>query len=103
MRDNVSEPFDRTHAGRVLPKRNVSPYLIVQLYNITPTGPKNGKFFIPGIASSLGSTSTPSALVALNLEKRPYLTFTASELAFVELAVSRRSEIVCCLQLRFGC
>ena len=29
MRDNVSEPFDFAHAGRVLPKRNVSSHFIV--------------------------------------------------------------------------
>ena len=29
MRDNVSEPFDRARAGRVLPKRNVSSHFVI--------------------------------------------------------------------------
>ena len=29
MRDNLSEPFDRACAGRVLPKRNVSSHLVI--------------------------------------------------------------------------
>jgi hypothetical protein len=29
MGDNVSEPLHRARAGRILPERNVSPYLIV--------------------------------------------------------------------------
>jgi hypothetical protein len=33
----------------VLVERPMSPQLIIQLGNITPTGPRNGKFFIPGI------------------------------------------------------
>jgi len=29
IRDNIFEPLDRARAGRVLPKRNVSSYLII--------------------------------------------------------------------------
>jgi hypothetical protein len=29
MRDNISEALDRTCAGRVLPKKNVSSHLII--------------------------------------------------------------------------
>jgi hypothetical protein len=32
-------------------------FLIVQLDNITPTGPRNGKFFIPGIRGLAGRCS----------------------------------------------
>ena len=31
--------------------------VVVQLYNITPTGPRNGKFFIPGIRGLAGRCS----------------------------------------------
>ena len=48
-RDNGTGPLDCPTGGRVFAKRQVRADLIVQLCNITPTGPRNGKFFIPGI------------------------------------------------------
>ena len=44
MRNNVSGPLDWARVGRVLPERNVSSHVIIQLDNITPTGPRNEKF-----------------------------------------------------------
>src|SRR2546430_10005699 len=39
-----SGPLDWARVGRVLPERNVSSHVIIQLDNITPTGPRNEKF-----------------------------------------------------------
>ena len=47
--DNGTGPLDRPTQGRILAQRQVRARLIVQLDNITPTGPRSGKFFIPGI------------------------------------------------------
>jgi hypothetical protein len=47
--DNDTGPLHRLTQGRVLAQRQVRANLIVQLGNITPTGPRNGKFFMPGI------------------------------------------------------
>jgi hypothetical protein len=47
--DNGAGPLDCPTCGRVFAKRQVRAHLIVQLGNITPTGPRNGKFFMPGI------------------------------------------------------
>jgi hypothetical protein len=48
---------DRAREGRILVQRLVRSHFIVQLDNITPTGPRNGKFFIPGIRGLAGRCS----------------------------------------------
>jgi hypothetical protein len=55
--DNGAGPLDCPTGGRVFAKRQVRSDLIVQLDNITPTGPRNGKFFIPGIRGLAGRCS----------------------------------------------
>jgi len=55
--DNDTGPLDRPAQGRILAQRQVRARLIVQLDNITPTGPRNGKFFIPGIRGLAGRCS----------------------------------------------
>jgi hypothetical protein len=47
-RCNASGPLNRS-GYRCILVQGTRPRLIVQLDNITPTGPRNGKFFIPGI------------------------------------------------------
>ena len=41
--------LDSARDRRILVQGQMRARLIVQLDNITPTGPRNGKFFIPGI------------------------------------------------------
>jgi hypothetical protein len=55
--DNDAGPLDRSTEGRVFTQGQVRARLIVQLDNITPTGPRNGKFFIPGIRGLAGRFS----------------------------------------------
>ena len=55
--DNDTGPLDRPTPGRILAQRQVRARVIVQLDNITPTGPRNGKFFIPGIRGLAGRCS----------------------------------------------
>jgi len=55
--NNGTGPLDRPTQGRILAQRQVRARLIVQLDNITPTGPRNGKFFIPGIRGLAGRCS----------------------------------------------
>jgi hypothetical protein len=38
-----------TRTRAVLAERKMRSGVMMQLYNITPTGPRNAKFFIPGI------------------------------------------------------
>ena len=47
--DYATNGLDGARNRRVLVQGQVRARLIVQLDNITPTGPRNGKFFIPGI------------------------------------------------------
>ena len=47
--NNRSLSLDRSTERRILVQRQMRSRLIVQLDNITPTGPRSGKFFIPGI------------------------------------------------------
>jgi len=49
MRGNTSDPLNRSGYRGILVQGTMCARLVVQLDNITPTGPRNGKFFIPGI------------------------------------------------------
>ena len=57
LRNDLPEPLNRARAGCVLAKRKVGPHLIIELDNITPTGPRNEKFFISGIHGLVGAFS----------------------------------------------
>ena len=52
--DYATNGLDGARDRRILVQGQVRPRLIVQLDNITPTGPRNGKFFILGIRGLAG-------------------------------------------------
>ena len=54
MRRNVSGALNRSGYRGIFVQGTMGPRLIVQLDNITPTGPRNGKFFILGIRGLAG-------------------------------------------------
>jgi hypothetical protein len=54
---NGTGPLNCPTQRRVFAQGQVRVDLVVQLDNITPTGPRNGKFFIPGIRGLAGRCS----------------------------------------------
>jgi hypothetical protein len=57
MGANASDPLNWARDQRIFVQRPVCSGRIIQLDNITPTGPKSGKSFIPGILGLAGRSS----------------------------------------------
>ena len=87
MRDNLSEPLDCTRGWRVLSKRNLSSYLIVQLDNITPcvyrkldSARREGDLEAQYDSSELGCRTIRSRVIPLpDLHDRSSKYFNATE------------------------
>jgi hypothetical protein len=57
MCNNSAGALNRARVRCILPQRNMGTRVIIQLNNITPTGPKSGKFCIAGIRGLVGGSS----------------------------------------------
>ena len=57
MRRDATDPLHRAREWRIFIQRSVCSQIVVQLNNITPTGPKSGKFCIAGIRGLVGGSS----------------------------------------------
>jgi hypothetical protein len=57
VRHDASDLLNRARDRRILVQGPVRSRHIVQLDNITPTGPKSGKFCIAGIRGLVGGSS----------------------------------------------